>query len=53
MTMWFITANSFFGMVDPPLHPVEVGSFLDMGCMIPQPYAAGGNRSYLGVLCRN
>jgi hypothetical protein len=51
--MWFIIANSFFWMVDPPLQPVEAGSFPDTGCMVPQPYAARGNRSYLGVLCHN
>jgi hypothetical protein len=27
--------------------------FLGTGCMVPQPYAAGGNRSYPGVLGHN
>jgi hypothetical protein len=39
--------------VDPPLQPVEVGLFPSMGSMVPQPYAAGGNRSNLGVLGHN
>jgi hypothetical protein len=39
--------------VGPPLQPVEVGLFLGIGCMVPELYAAGGNRSYLGVLGHN
>jgi hypothetical protein len=33
--------------VSPPLYPVEVGLSPGTGCMVPLPYAAGGNRSYL------
>jgi hypothetical protein len=29
---------------------MEVGLFPGMGCMVPQPCAAEGNRSYAGVL---
>jgi hypothetical protein len=32
---------------------VEVGSPPSMGCMVPQLYAAVGNRSYPGVLGHN
>jgi hypothetical protein len=39
--------------VDPSLQPVEVESLPGMGCVVPQPHAAVGNRSYLGVLGRN
>jgi hypothetical protein len=44
---------SLFRSVGPSLQPREVGLFLGIGCMVPQPYAAGGNRSYPGVLGRN
>jgi hypothetical protein len=36
-----------------PLQPVEVGLFPGMRCIVPQPYATGGNRPYPGVLGRN
>jgi hypothetical protein len=39
--------------VGPPLQFVEVGSFPGLGCIIPQPYATGGNQSYLGVMGHN
>jgi hypothetical protein len=42
-----------FSLVGPSLQPVEVGSPLGMGCVIPQPYADVGNRSYPGVLGHN
>jgi hypothetical protein len=32
--------------VVPPLQPVVVGSFPDTGCMVPESFAVGGNRSY-------
>jgi hypothetical protein len=48
-SLWLV----LFRLVGPPLQPVEVGLFPGMGCMVPQPYAAGGNRSYPGVLGRN
>jgi hypothetical protein len=34
-------------LVDPPLQPRMVGPFPSMGCMVPQPFATGGNRPYL------
>jgi hypothetical protein len=39
--------------VGSSLQPVEVRSPPDMGYMVPQSYAAVGNRSYPGVLDRN
>jgi hypothetical protein len=36
-----------FRLVIPPLHPGVVGLFSGMGCMVPQPFVAGGNQSYL------
>jgi hypothetical protein len=33
-----------FRLVAPPLHPRVVGPFPGTGCMVPQPFAAGGNR---------
>jgi hypothetical protein len=33
--------------VPPPLQPGVVGPFPSMGCKVPQPFVAGGNRSYL------
>jgi hypothetical protein len=35
-----------FRLVAPPLQLGVVGSFPDTGCMVLQPFAAGGNRSY-------
>jgi hypothetical protein len=32
--------------VAPPLQPEVVGSFPGTTCTVPQPFAAGGNRSY-------
>jgi hypothetical protein len=42
-----------FRLVGPPLKPIEVRLFLGARCMVPQPYAAWGNRSYPGVLGHN
>jgi hypothetical protein len=36
-----------FMLVVPPLQPGVVGPFAGMGCMVPQLFAAGANRSYL------
>jgi hypothetical protein len=36
-----------FRLVTPPLQPRVMGSFPITGYMVPQPFAAGGNRSYL------
>jgi hypothetical protein len=33
-------------LVAPPLQPGVVGSFLGMGCMVPQPFTTEGNRLY-------
>jgi hypothetical protein len=33
-------------LVAPPLYPGLEGLFLGMGCMVPQPFAAGGNQLY-------
>jgi hypothetical protein len=35
------------------LQPGGVGLFLGAGCLLPRPFAAGGNRSYPGFLGRN
>jgi hypothetical protein len=32
-----------FRLVAPPLQPGVVGPFYGMGCIVPQPFAAGGN----------
>jgi hypothetical protein len=34
-------------LVPLPLHPGVVGPFPGTGCLVPQPFAAGGNRLYL------
>jgi hypothetical protein len=34
-------------LVAPPLQPSVVGSFPGRGCMVSQPFATRGNRSYL------
>jgi hypothetical protein len=39
--------------VAPSLQPVEVGLVISMGCTIPQPFTAGGNRPYSEVLGHN
>jgi hypothetical protein len=39
-----------FRLVGLPLQPIDVGLFPGIGCMVPQPYAAGGSRSYPDVL---
>jgi hypothetical protein len=36
-----------FILVAPALRPGVVGPFSGMGCMVPQPFDAEGNRSYL------
>jgi hypothetical protein len=41
------------GVTQDPLQPVEVLSPPGMRCMVPQPYAAVGNRLYPGVLGHN
>jgi hypothetical protein len=33
-------------LVAPPLQAGVVGTFPSMGCMVSQPFAVGGNRSY-------
>jgi hypothetical protein len=38
---------SFLGVMTPSLQPGGMGPLTDMGYMVPQPFAAGGNRSYL------
>jgi hypothetical protein len=35
-----------FWLVDPPLQPGVVGSFLVMGCMVPYAFTAGGIHPY-------
>jgi hypothetical protein len=47
---WRSDGGSFSGLVlfrfvAPPLKPGVVESFPGTGCMIPQPFATGGNRS--------
>jgi hypothetical protein len=37
----------------PPIQPWSGGSLSDMGCMFPQPFAAGENQSYSEFLGRN
>jgi hypothetical protein len=34
---------ALFRLMVPPLQPGVVGPFSGMGCMAPQPFAAGGN----------
>jgi hypothetical protein len=35
-----------FRLVSPHIQPGVVGLFPGMGCIVLQPFAAGGNRSY-------
>jgi hypothetical protein len=42
-----VVDRSYFRLVAPPLEPEVVGLFPGTRCMVPQPFAAGGNRSYL------
>jgi hypothetical protein len=51
--MWIITEISFFRLMAPSLHPGEVGSFPSTGCLVPQPFATGGNRLYPVLLGYN
>jgi hypothetical protein len=37
---------AFFRLVAPPIQPRVVELFPGMGCMVPQPFATGGNQSY-------
>jgi hypothetical protein len=52
-TTCYVTLINFFRLVGPPLQPVEVRLFPGIWCMVPQPYTAGGSRSYLRVLSCN
>jgi hypothetical protein len=46
--MWITSGiSSFYVGSPPPLQPRVVRSFPGMGCMIFQPFATGGNQSYL------
>jgi hypothetical protein len=43
------TEINLFWLVGPSLQPGELGLFPGTGCMVLQPFADGGNQSYLGV----
>jgi hypothetical protein len=43
---WIVLGVNFFRLVAPPLQHGVVGLFPGMECMVPQSFAAGGNRSY-------
>jgi hypothetical protein len=43
---WIVPGISSFSVGGPPFYPRVVGPFHGIGCMVPQPFAAGGNRSY-------
>jgi hypothetical protein len=42
-----VVDRSYFRLVAPTLQPEVVGLFFGTRCMVPQLFAAGGNRSYL------
>jgi hypothetical protein len=44
---WIIPEISSFMLVVHPLQSRVVGPFPSTGCLVPQPFAAEGNRSYL------
>jgi hypothetical protein len=44
---WIVPGISSFTLVASPLQSKVVGLFPSMGCMVPQMFAARGNRSYL------
>jgi hypothetical protein len=45
--VWIITWISSFSVGDPSSLAWSGGALSGMGCMVPQPFAAGGNWSYL------
>jgi hypothetical protein len=44
---WIVPGISSFTLVASPLQSKVVGLFPSVGCMVPQMFAARGNRSYL------
>jgi hypothetical protein len=45
--VWFVPRLVLFKLVASPLQPGVMGPSPDTGCMVPQSFATGGNRSYL------
>jgi hypothetical protein len=54
MMTWFVLLRLVpLKLVVLSLQPAEVGLFSGTGCMVPQPFFAGGNQPYLKVLGHN